>query len=221
MSRPWARSTCRDRTPAPSSTGSTSTRSRRLPVGKARYGLMLREDGFVFDDGTTSRLADDRFFMTTTTANAARVMQHMEFCHQVLWPELDVQFVSVTEQWAQFSIAGPQVTRRAAARCVDAPVEYRNAALSLSWRAPNLTVCGGIPARLFRISFSGELAYEIGVPARYGDAADPRAHGGRRATSASCPTAPKRSASCASRKAMSPATSSTAAPPPTISASAA
>ena len=62
------------------------TRSRRLPVGKARYGLMLREDGFVMDDGTTSRLAPERFFMTTTTAQAGRVMQHLEFCHQVLWP---------------------------------------------------------------------------------------------------------------------------------------
>ena len=69
---------------------------------------MLREDGFVIDDGTTSRLADDRFFMTTTTANAGRVFQHMQFCHQVLWPELDVQFVSVTDQWAQFSVAGPR-----------------------------------------------------------------------------------------------------------------
>ncbi len=79
-----------------------------LPVGRARYGLMLREDGFVFDDGTTSRLADDHFLMTTTTANAGRVMQHLEFCHQVLWPELDVQMVSVTEQWSQHAIAGPR-----------------------------------------------------------------------------------------------------------------
>ena len=78
-----------------------------LPVGKARYGVMLREDGFVMDDGTTSRLADDHYFMTTTTANAAKVMQHLEFCHQVLWPELDVQMISVTEQWAQYAVAGP------------------------------------------------------------------------------------------------------------------
>ncbi len=78
-----------------------------LEIGKARYGLMLREDGIVFDDGTTSRLSEHHFFMTTTTANAARVMSHLEFCHQVLWPELDVQYVSVTEQWAQMAIAGP------------------------------------------------------------------------------------------------------------------
>src|ERR1700709_630271 len=79
-----------------------------LPVGKARYGVMLREDGFVMDDGTTSRLADDHYFMTTTTANAAKVMQHLEFCHQVLWPGLDVQMISATEQWAQYAIAGPR-----------------------------------------------------------------------------------------------------------------
>ncbi len=82
-----------------------------LPVGRVRYGLMLREDGFAFDDGTVSRLAEDRFFMTTTTANAGRVFQHMHFCHQVLWPELDVQFVSATDQWAQFSVAGPNAER--------------------------------------------------------------------------------------------------------------
>ena len=79
-----------------------------LAVGKARYGLMLREDGIVYDDGTTSRLAEDHYFLTTTTANAGKVMQHLEFCRQVLWPELDVQLTSVTDQWAQFSIAGPK-----------------------------------------------------------------------------------------------------------------
>src|SRR4029077_13448181 len=79
-----------------------------LAPGRARYGLMLREDGIVFDDGTTSRLADDHFLMTTTTANAARVMSHIEFCHQALWPELDVTYVSVTEQWAQMAVAGPK-----------------------------------------------------------------------------------------------------------------
>ena len=79
-----------------------------LPVGKARYGLMLREDGFVMDDGTTARFGPDPIVMSTTTANAAKVMQHLEFCHQVLWPELDVAMVSVTEQWAQYAIAGPR-----------------------------------------------------------------------------------------------------------------
>src|SRR6202011_2782235 len=79
-----------------------------LPIGKARYGIMLREDGFVMDDGTTARLGPDHFVMSTTTANAGKVMQHLEFCHQVLWPELDVQMVSVTEQWAQYAVAGPR-----------------------------------------------------------------------------------------------------------------
>ena len=81
---------------------------KSLAVGRARYGLMLREDGFVMDDGTTSRLGEAHFLMTTTTANAAKVMQHLEFCHQVLWPELDLAMVSVSEQWAQFAIAGPR-----------------------------------------------------------------------------------------------------------------
>ena len=139
-----------------------------VAVGRARYGLMLREDGIAFDDGTTSRLADDRYFMTTTTANAVRVFQHMHFCHQVLWPELDVQFASATDEWAQFSVAGPHA-RDVLARLVDPPFSIANADFPYMGVA-ELTVCGGIPARLYRLSFSGELAYEIGVPARYGDA---------------------------------------------------
>jgi methylglutamate dehydrogenase subunit C len=139
-----------------------------LATGRARYGVMLREDGFVLDDGTTSRLSDDRFFMTTTTANAGRVFQHLQFCRQVLWPELDVQFVSVTDEWAQFSVAGPRA-RATLAPLVDPPFELSNAAFPYM-AVGQLTVCGGIPARLYRLSFSGELAYEIGVPARYGDA---------------------------------------------------
>ena len=139
-----------------------------LPVGKARYGLMLREDGFVFDDGTTSRLGPEQFLMTTTTANAARVMQHMDFCHQALWPELDAQFVSVTEQWAQYSIAGPRA-RDVARALVDAQHDISNEAFPYM-AAGEFTALGGLPARLYRISFSGELAYEIGMPARFGDA---------------------------------------------------
>jgi sarcosine oxidase subunit alpha len=139
-----------------------------LAVGKARYGLMLREDGIVFDDGTTSRLAEDHFIMTTTTANAARVMAHIEFCHQALWPDLDVQYVSVTEQWAQLAIAGPK-SRATLQKIVDN--------LSLNdetfpyLAAQEITVLGGIPARLFRISFSGEHAYELAIPADYGNMA--------------------------------------------------
>ena len=141
---------------------------KALPVGKARYGLMLREDGFVMDDGTTSRLGETHFLMTTTTANAGKVMQHLEFCHQVLWPELDVRMVSVSEQWAQAAIAGPKA-RETLRGVVDAAHDLSDEAVPyLAARA--VTVGGGIPARLFRISFSGELAYELAVPADHGDA---------------------------------------------------
>ncbi len=139
-----------------------------LPVGRARYGVMLREDGLVMDDGTCARFAPDRFFMTTTTANAVKVMQHLEFCHQWLWPELDVQMTSATDQWAQYSVAGPRA-RELLTKIVDAPFDISNAAFPYMAVA-ELTVCGGAKARLYRLSFSGELAYEIGVPARFGDA---------------------------------------------------
>jgi methylglutamate dehydrogenase subunit C len=139
----------------------------KLPVGKARYGLMLREDGFVFDDGTTSRLADDRYFMTTTTAAAANVMRHLEFCAQVLWPELDVRLASVTDQWAQLALAGP-LSRAVLQELVDQDIS--NEALP-HMGARDVSYLGGrIQGRLFRLSFSGELAYEIAVPAGYGDA---------------------------------------------------
>jgi sarcosine oxidase subunit alpha len=139
-----------------------------LAVGKARYGLMLREDGFVMDDGTAARLAEDHYFMTTTTANAVKVMQHLEYCHQVIWPELDVQMVSVTEQWAQYAIAGPKA-REVIATLLDPGQDVSNEAFPYLACGP-VSVCGGVVGRLYRLSFSGELAYEIGVPARYGDA---------------------------------------------------
>jgi methylglutamate dehydrogenase subunit C len=137
-----------------------------LNVGRIRYGLMLREDGFVLDDGTTARLASDHYVMSTTTANAARVMQHLEFACQVRWPELDVCITSVSEQWSQFAIAGPE-SRRVLQKLLGSSVDLSNEAL------PHLA-CIEVPwagrrARLFRISFSGELAYEIAVPACGGD----------------------------------------------------
>jgi heterotetrameric sarcosine oxidase alpha subunit len=139
-----------------------------LKVGRARYGLMLREDGFAMDDGTVARLDEQHFIMTTTTANAGKVMQHLEFCRQVLWPELDVRLVSVSDQWAQYSVAGPRA-REVLRKLADAPFDIANEAFP-RMAAGQLTICGGVPARLFRVSFSGELAYEIAVPARYGDA---------------------------------------------------
>jgi sarcosine oxidase subunit alpha len=139
-----------------------------LAVGKARYGLMLREDGIVMDDGTTSRLAEDHYFLTTTTAKAGPVMQHLEFCRQVLWPELDVQLTSATDQWAQFSIAGPK-TRDLLQAIIEPSEDLSNEGFPFMG-AREVELRGGIAARLFRISFSGEMAFEISVPARYGQA---------------------------------------------------
>ncbi|MHA6687203.1 sarcosine oxidase subunit alpha family protein [Mesorhizobium sp. A556] len=139
-----------------------------LDVGKARYGLMLREDGIVMDDGTTSRLREDHYFLTTTTAKAGPVMQHLEFCRQVLWPELDVQLTSCTDQWAQFSIAGPK-TRDLLRAIVNPSEDLSNEGFPFM-AAREVALRGGLRARLFRISFSGEIAFEISVPARYGEA---------------------------------------------------
>jgi len=79
----------------------------KLPIGKARYGVMLREDGIVFDDGTTTRISESHFHMTTTTAQAVNVLAHLEYYLQVVWPELDVNVLSTTEQWAGAALAGP------------------------------------------------------------------------------------------------------------------
>ncbi|MEI9418488.1 sarcosine oxidase subunit alpha family protein [Mesorhizobium sp. Cs1321R2N1] len=139
-----------------------------LEVGKARYGIMLREDGIVMDDGTTSRLADDHYFVTTTTAKAGPVLQHLEFCRQVIWPQLDVQLATATDQWAQFSIAGPK-TRDLLRALIDPAEELSNEGFPFM-AVREVTLRGGMRARLFRISFSGELAFEIAVPARCGEA---------------------------------------------------
>ncbi len=140
----------------------------KLPVGKTRYGLMLREDGIVMDDGTAARLGETHFIMTTTTANAVSVFRHMEFARQCLWPNLDVQIISTTEAWAQFSVAGPN-SRMVLEKVVDPKFDISNDGFPFM-ACGEITVCGGLRARLFRISFSGELAYEIAVPTRYGDA---------------------------------------------------
>jgi sarcosine oxidase subunit alpha len=137
-----------------------------LPVNKVRYGVMLREDGLVLDDGTTARLAEHHYVMSTTTANAAKVMQHLEHARQVRWPELDIQIVSVSEQWAQYAIAGPN-SRLLLERLLGDTLDLSNAAFPYLACAEFLW--GKRPARLFRVSFSGELAYEIAVPARSGD----------------------------------------------------
>jgi sarcosine oxidase subunit alpha len=140
----------------------------KLPVGKTRYGLMLREDGIVMDDGTAARLAEDHFVVTTTTANAVSVYRHMEFVRQCLFPDLDVQLISTTEAWAQFAVAGPN-SRKLLQKIADPDFDISNDAFPFM-ACGAVTVCGGLRARLFRISFSGELAFEIAVPTRYGDA---------------------------------------------------
>ncbi|WP_297538230.1 sarcosine oxidase subunit alpha family protein [Roseovarius sp.] len=140
----------------------------KLPVGRTRYGLMLREDGIAMDDGTAARLAEDHFVVTTTTANAVTVYRHMEFVRQCLCPDMDVQLISTTEAWAQFSVAGPNA-RKLLQKVVDPKFDISNEGFPFM-ACGEITVCGGLRARLFRISFSGELAYEIAVPTRYGDA---------------------------------------------------
>jgi sarcosine oxidase subunit alpha len=139
----------------------------KVPVGRVRYGLMLREDGICYDDGTTARMSENHFVMTTTTANATLVYRNMEFARQCLFPDMDVHLISTTDQWAQYAVAGPN-SRAVISKIVDNQ-DLSNDGFPFMGCA-DVTVCGGTPARLFRISFSGELAYEIAVPARYGDA---------------------------------------------------
>lgn len=138
-----------------------------LKVGMVRYGLMLREDGHAYDDGTCARLAENHYVVTTTTAQAGPVYRHMEFARQCLWPDLDVQLISTTDAWSQLSVAGPNA-RTLLERIVD-DFDLSNNTFPFMACA-ELSVCKGLRARLFRISFSGELAYEIAVPSRFGNA---------------------------------------------------
>ncbi len=136
----------------------------KLPVGKARYGVMLREDGIVFDDGTTTRIAEKHFHMTTTTAQAVNVLAHLEYYLQVVWPELDVNVLSSTEQWAGAALAGPN-SRNLLSKLFP-EIDVSNEVLPfMGYKEADLF---GVPAKIFRISFSGELAYEINVESGYG-----------------------------------------------------
>lgn len=117
------------------------------------------------DDGTTARLSDSHFVMTTTTAAAGQVMAHLEFVHQCLRPDMNVRFISVTEQWAQFAVAGP-ASRDLLNSILEKPVDND----SFPFMACGPVRLHGVDGRLFRISFSGEHAYEVAVPARHGDA---------------------------------------------------
>jgi len=136
----------------------------KLPIGKARYGVMLREDGIVFDDGTTTRISDNHFHMTTTTAQAVNVLAHLEYYLQVVWPELNVNVLSTTEQWAGAALAGPN-SRNLLSK-IFPNIDVSNEKLPfMGYMEADLF---GVPARIFRISFSGELAYEINVESGYG-----------------------------------------------------
>ena len=136
----------------------------KLPVGKARYGVMLREDGIVMDDGTTTRISENHYHMTTTTAQAANVLSHLEYYLQIIWPELNVNVVSTTEQWAGAALAGPK-SREVLAKLFP-KLDVSNDGLPfMGYLEGDLF---GVPARIFRISFSGELAYEINVQSDYG-----------------------------------------------------
>ena len=137
----------------------------KLPVGKARYGVMLREDGIVMDDGTTTRISENHYHMTTTTAQAANVLSHLEYYLQLVWPELDVNVVSTTEQWAGAAIAGPK--SREVLHKLFPDLDVSNEGLPfMGYIEGNLF---GVSARIYRISFSGELAYEVNVESDNGN----------------------------------------------------
>ena len=131
----------------------------KLPVGKARYGVMLREDGIVMDDGTTTRISENHYHMTTTTAQAANVLSHLEYYLQLVWPELNVNVVSTTEQWAGAALAGPN--SRNLLQKLFPKIDVSNESLPFMGYVEGDLF--GVHARIFRISFSGELAYEINV----------------------------------------------------------
>ncbi len=135
----------------------------KLQVGRCRYGLMLGEDGMVMDDGVTTRLGPDRFHMTTTTGGAAHVMAWLERWLQTEWPDLKVYLTSVTDHWATMAVAGPQSRAVVSSLCPD--IDFgREAFPFMSYREGTVAA---VPARVFRISFSGELAYEVNVRADY------------------------------------------------------
>ena len=137
----------------------------KVPVGKGRYGVMCGPDGMIMDDGVTMRLAEDRFFMTTTSSGAAAVLDHLEEWHQTEWPDLDVSMTSVTEQWATITVAGPR-SRDVIAKLAPGLDVSQEAFGFMEFR--DTVLASGIPARIPRISFSGELAFEIDVEAFYG-----------------------------------------------------
>src|SRR5712691_8201467 len=137
---------------------------QNLAIGRCRYGLMCREDGMVFDDGVGTRLAPDRFFLTTTTGNAGAVLDWLEEWLQTEWPELEVFCTSLTEEWANATLVGPRAREVLSALAPRLPLDRA----SFPFMRMREAEIAGIPARIFRVSFSGELSYEITVPADHG-----------------------------------------------------
>ncbi|MFH9709431.1 sarcosine oxidase subunit alpha family protein [Streptomyces luteogriseus] len=146
---------------------------KKLKPGTARYGVMCKPDGMIFDDGVTLRLDDDRYFMTTTTGGAAGVLDWLEEWLQTEWPELDVHCTSVTEQWSTIAVVGPK-SREVVARLAPGVDLSAEAFPFMAFR--ETTLACGVPARICRISFSGELAYEINVSGWYGTAVWEQVH---------------------------------------------
>ncbi len=136
----------------------------KLGVGKCRYGLMLKDDGMVMDDGVTTRLGENHFHMTTTTGGAAGVLDWMEEWLQTEWPDLEVYLTSVTEQWAVATLSGPNAGKI----LQDAGIDFDLSPAEFPFMSMKEGHIGGLPARIFRISFTGELSYEINVAARHG-----------------------------------------------------
>lgn len=134
----------------------------KLEPGKCRYGLMCKDDGMVMDDGVTACIAENHFHMTTTTGGAAGVLDWMELWHQTEWPELEVYFNSTTDHWVAMTVTGPNA-RKLLAEVADIDVSAE-AFPYMDWREAKVA---GVPARIFRISFTGELSYEINVQANY------------------------------------------------------
>jgi len=135
-----------------------------LPVGKCRYGLMLNELGFLIDDGVTARLADDRYLMHTTSGGADRIAAWLEEWLQTEWPKLRVFVTPVTEQWAQFAVAGPMA--RQTIERLSSDIDFSPG--SFAFMTHKTGTLAGVPVRVFRISFSGEQSFEIACPAGYG-----------------------------------------------------
>ena len=137
---------------------------RRLGIGRCRYGLMLHEDGMIFDDGVTARIGEHRYLMHTTTGNAEAVFDWLELWRQTEWPDLDVYCTSVTDHWATAALVGPKSRDVLRKVCDDIDLA-RDAFRFMDVREGHVA---GVPARVFRISFSGELSFEVNVPAHRG-----------------------------------------------------